>query len=41
MNVDEKIIIQPTSNAKSKEVRVLLNRDPKIKKTKSKSEETK
>ena len=39
MNVDEKIIIQPTSNAKSKEVRVLLNRDPKIKK--SKSEETK
>ncbi|HPS54125.1 MAG TPA: SPFH domain-containing protein [Sedimentisphaerales bacterium] len=40
-NVDEKIIIQPASNAKSKEVRVLLNRDPNIKKTKSKSEETK
>jgi len=41
MNVDEKIIIQSASNAKSREVRVLLNRDPKIKKTKSKSEETK
>ena len=41
MNVDEKIIIQPSSNAKSKEVRVLLNRDPNIKKTKPKSEETK
>lgn len=41
MNVDEKIIIQPALNAKSKEVRVLLNRDPNIKKTKPKSEETK
>ncbi len=39
MNVDEKIIIQSASNVKSREVRVLLNRDPKIKK--SKSEETK
>jgi len=41
MNVDEKMIIQPTSNAKSKEIRVLLSRDPKIKKSKSKSGETK
>ncbi|MCK5225899.1 MAG: hypothetical protein KAQ89_04210 [Planctomycetes bacterium] len=30
-NTDEKIIIQPTENAKSKEIRILLNRDPAIK----------
>ncbi|MDD5327314.1 MAG: protease modulator HflK [Phycisphaerae bacterium] len=30
-NVDEKIIIQPTEGARGKEIRVLLNRDPKIK----------
>lgn len=30
-NMDEKIIIQPTENAKSKEIRILLNRDPAIK----------
>jgi len=30
-NVDEKIIIQPTEGAKAKEIRLLLNRDPKIK----------
>ena len=31
-NVDEKIIIQPASGTKGKEIRILLNRDPSIKK---------
>jgi regulator of protease activity HflC (stomatin/prohibitin superfamily) len=30
-NADEKIIIQPTEGTKGKEIRLLLNRDPKIK----------
>ena len=30
-NADEKIIIQPTEGTKSREIRVLLNRDPAIK----------
>jgi len=30
-NADEKMIIQPTEGSKSKEVRILLNRDPAIK----------
>ena len=30
-NVDEKIIIQPTEDAKGKEIRILLNRDPALK----------
>jgi len=37
-NVDEKMIIQPSKNAKGKELRVLLNRDPA---TKSKTEKEK
>lgn len=30
-NVDEKVVIQPTEGAKSREIRVLINRDPAIK----------
>ena len=30
-SVDEKMIIQPTKGAKGKEIRIQLNRDPKLK----------
>ena len=35
-NADEKIIIQPSADGKSREIRVLINRDPNIKKQKVK-----
>jgi regulator of protease activity HflC (stomatin/prohibitin superfamily) len=36
-NVDEKIFIQPTPEDVERELRILLNRDPNIKKTKQSS----
>ncbi len=36
-NADEKIIIQPSGDGKPREIRILINRDPAIKKQKAKS----
>ena len=38
-NADEKIIMQPNSNAANKEVRIMLNRDPVIKQQKDKQQQ--
>lgn len=40
-NADEKMIIQPTSNAKGKEIRISINRDPAIKKQKDEESKNK
>ncbi|MBN2313265.1 MAG: protease modulator HflK [Sedimentisphaerales bacterium] len=40
-NAEEKFLIQPTKGTKGNEIRVLLNRDPSLKRQRSGSEETK